>query len=159
MSNIDLNILEYHVYFNSNKNNSHLISIKTVLESILSIQVDPKKKTIYYKKDFYEIICKKIFNSLKRNHIFNKKFVLHTLRSVDALLLIETNHNIHNKIICGFATFNFFPYINLVHTQLVGFNSDIEGCRKIILDYLPDFCKNINMMYLSFGGLLLHMET
>jgi hypothetical protein len=157
MLNIDLSTLEYHVYFNSNKNNSHLISIKTLLEGMSNIQVDPKKKGVYYKKDFYEIVCKKIFNSLKRNHEFQKnintKFVLHTLRNVDALLLIETN----GKIICGFATLNFFPDINIVHTQLVGFNCDIKYCRKNVLDFLPKFSQNINMMHLTFGALLLQI--
>lgn len=163
MSNtLDLNKIGFYVYFNSNrKNKDDLTSIKTLLETKPNIQVDPKKRGVYYKKDFYEIVCKKIFNSLKRNSEFhsnlNSAYILNTLRTADAILLIETIDTIDDKFICGFATLQFSTDINILRTNLLGFNCDIEGCRQIIVDFLPKFCDDINMLYLSFGGLLLHI--
>lgn len=161
-STLDFNKLKFYLYFNSNrKNNTDLTSIKNLLEDCKNIEIDPKKKGVYYKKDFYEIVCKKLFNSLKHNDDFHKnintKFILNMLRSVDALLLIENIHSIDDKFICGFAALNFFPDITLIHSQLIGFNCDVEGCRQVVFDFLHKFCNDVNMMHLQFGGLLLHI--
>lgn len=157
---LDLNKIEFHVYVNSKKTNSSII--KTMLEGNTKFLVDPKKKSVYYKKDFYEIVCKKIFNSLKHNSDFHKnintQFILNTLRTVDALLLVETIDSIDDKFICGFAALNFFPNIPLIHNHLIGFNCDVEGCRQVVFDFLQNFCDDLHMMYLSFGGLLMHIR-
>lgn len=161
MSNIiDLNKIGFHIYFNSNnsKDNSYF---KQLLVSMPNIIIDYKKNCVYYKKDFYEIVCKKIFNGLKRNPEFNThlntKCITNILRRVDAILLIETLHDVEDKIICGFATITFFPEINIIHTELVGINFDVQGCSKYIFDFIKQFCQHMGMMHLTFGGLLLQM--
>jgi hypothetical protein len=162
MSNktLDLNKIGYYIYFNSNSSND-LSHIKELLLSMPNIMIDYKKKGVYYKKDFYEIVCKKIFNGLKRNNEFsshlNTKFITNILRHVDAILLIETLENIDDKMICGFVTLSFFPHINLVHTELVGINIDVDGCRQCVFDFIKKFCDHIHMMHLTFGGIMLQM--
>ena len=157
---IDVNKLGFYIYFNSNtsKDISHF---KQQLVSMPNIMIDHKKKGVYYKKDFYEIVCKKIFNGLKRTNEFNThvntKCITNTLRRVDAILLVETLDDIDNKFICGFATITFFPEINLLHSELVGINIDIPGCRQCVFDFIKQFCDHINMIHLAFGGLLLQM--
>lgn len=156
MSALDLNKIGYYIYFNSNRS-ADFSHIKELLGKMPQIAIDYKKKGVYYKKDFYEIICKKIFNALKRNLVLNTKYITNTLRHVDAILLVETLDDIDDKFICGFATINFFPNVNLIHTELVGYNSDIDGCRLHIFDFIKQFCEHIDMMHLTFGGLLLPM--
>lgn len=165
MSNIpvDTNNIGYYIYFNSH-GCKDLTHIKQLLASLPNILVDHKKKGVYYQQDFYEIVCKKIFNSVKRNDDFysghiNRKFIANILRTVDALLLVETLDTIDDKIICGFATLTFFPYINLVHTQILGFNADVQGCRECIFGFIKKICEHIGMMHLTFGGLLLEMYS
>lgn len=157
---IDVNKLGFYIYFNSNspKDLSHF---KELLLSMNNIMIDHKKKGVYYKKDFYEIVCKKIFNGLKRTPEFNShlntKFITNILRQVDAVLLIETLDNIDEKFICGFTTITFFPEINLFHTELLGINIDVDGCRQCVFDFIKKFCHHIGMMHLTFGGLLLQI--
>ena len=157
---IDVNKLGFYIYFNSNtlKDLSHF---KQLLLSMPNTIIDHKKKGVYYKKDFYEIICKKIFNGLKRTNEFNThlntKFITNMLRRVDAILLVETLDDIDDKFICGFATISFFPEINLVHTELIGINMDVHGCRECVFEFIKNFCHHIGMMHLTFGGLLLQM--
>lgn len=153
---IDLSKIGFYIYFNSNttKNVSHF---KELLLSMPDIMVDHKKKGVYYKKDFYDIVCKKIFNALKKHQQLNTKFITNTLRRVDAILLIETLDDIDEKFICGFATITFFPEINLLHTELLGINIDAPGCREYVFGFIQKICQHIGLMHLTFGGLLLEM--
>lgn len=156
MSVLDPNKIGYYIYFNSNRS-TDFSHIKELLANMPNIEIDYRKKGVYYKKDFYEIVCKKIFNGLKRDPILNTKFIANTLRNVDAILLVETLDDIDEKFICGFATINFFSDTNLVHTELVGFNGDMDRCRQETFGFIKRICEHIGMMHLTFGGLLLSM--
>lgn len=153
---IDANKLGCYIYFNSNTKKD-ISYLKELLVSMPNIMIDHKKKGVYYKKDFYEIVCKKIFNGLKREQNLNTKFINNTLRRVDAILLVETLDDIDDKFICGFATITFFPEINIIHTEVIGTNIDISGCQKCVFDFIKQFSEHISMMHLTFGGLLLQM--
>lgn len=157
---IDANKLGFYIYFNSNSSKD-LSHFKEKIVSMPNVMIDHKKKGVYYKKDFYEIVCKKIFNGLKRTHEFNShlntKCITNILRRVDAILLVETLDDIDDKFMCGFATISFFPEINIAHTELVGINIDINGCRQYVFDFIKQISEHTSMMNLTFGGLLLQM--